>query len=214
MFLPHAKGRVDAPDANWYICMQLPLKRHPVFDSMLARIQARDSRAHILLIHEPFSFEDQIVVEKRLADHAADLSRIHFLPKAEHHILMALFTLTDVIVDSYKSGAGANTAPESLECGAPIVTLPDKMFMSRGVLGFYNNMGLTESVGLVARDPDQCDPSSFVSPFGPADTSSVSVFWSGQVCGHRCSCCHVEPRCQNSSAPQNYGQRAQNLPLR
>ena len=166
---------VPRTDANWYICTQLPAKRHAHHDHFIARIQARDPKAEIVLIEEQFTINGQKVLAKRLADAGADMSRISFLPKLSHHQLLAMYSLADVVIDSYFHGAGATTAPEMFETGAPIVTLPSSHMSSRWVMGFYKIMGSENGWGLVARDADECVlggalPSAWgsITPIGPA----------------------------------------------
>jgi hypothetical protein len=144
--LPHS-----AINARWYTCMHTAYKRHPAFDAILLQIQERDPSAHIILLQEPT--EHQQIVVRRFENIRADLSRIHFLPLLTHHFLMALYSLTDVVLDSVFHGGGT-TSREVLEVGGPIVTLPMHVCGSRPTLAYYKLMGGFDE--LVANSPAEC----------------------------------------------------------
>jgi predicted O-linked N-acetylglucosamine transferase (SPINDLY family) len=57
---------------------------------------------------------------------------------------MALYSLADVVLDSYHAG-GCTTTREALEVGALVVTLPAKYLGSRWSAAYYTIMGVTES---------------------------------------------------------------------
>jgi hypothetical protein len=143
-----------ATGERWYTCMQFTFKRSPQFDVMIASILSKDAGANVILLEEPFSTHDQAGLETRLKEAGADMSRIFFLKKQDHHVLLALYAISDVIIDSYIAGAGGNTALEAFEVGGILVSLPDKMQSSRNVLGFYNLMGFPDGLGLLAESPE------------------------------------------------------------
>ena len=62
-----------------------------------------------------------------------------------HHKLMALHTLSDVILDSYPAG-GCTTTRESLEVGGLVVTLPARYLGSRWTLAYYSIIGVWDPV--------------------------------------------------------------------
>ena len=70
------------------------------------------------------------------------------MPQQPHHRLLALYSLADVVLDSYYAG-GCTTTREALEVGALVVTLPAKYLGSRWSLAYYSIMGVTD---LVAKD--------------------------------------------------------------
>ena len=61
---------------------------------------------------------------------------------------MALYKLSDVILDSYYAG-GCTTTREALEIGALVVTLPAKYLGGRWSLAYYDIIGVMD---LVAKD--------------------------------------------------------------
>ena len=145
----------DVPAARrWYLCMQKPFKFSPAFDEMLAAVHAGDPDGLIVLHEVQFkgsgatSAHNKRRFVQRLRRAGVDLERLHFLKQQPHHRLMALYSLADVVLDSYYAG-GCTTTREALEVGALVVTLPAKYLGSRWSLAYYTIMGVTD---LVARD--------------------------------------------------------------
>ena len=98
--------------------MQKPFKRQPAFDSVLAAISRADPHARLLLHDvEPSQVEAKRHIIQRLELAGADLSRVHFLPVQPHHRLLALYALSDVVLDSLPA-SGCTTTREALEVGA------------------------------------------------------------------------------------------------
>ncbi len=135
---------------RWYTCMQKPFKRHPEFDSMVASVLARDPGGVVVMHGTPGNPEATQIMWDRLAAQGADMSRVHFIPPQPHHALMALYALSDVILDSYYAG-GCTTTREALELMAPVVTLPASHLGGRWSLAYYSIMGVMD---LVAKDKD------------------------------------------------------------
>jgi predicted O-linked N-acetylglucosamine transferase (SPINDLY family) len=135
--------------------MQKPFKRHPLFDKMLAGILEQDPRGVLLLHGTPGNPEAGKIMRTRLTKAGADMSRVHFLPPQPHHALMALYALSDVVLDSYYAG-GCTTTREALEVGAPVVTLPAKYLGGRWSLAYYQIMGMAaRGQWLVARNKQE-----------------------------------------------------------
>lgn len=140
--------------AHWYLCMQKPHKLSPAFDSMLAGVLVADPQG-VIVLHEvqfkgsgPVSKHNKRIYTERLRQAGVDLTRVHFMPAQPHHRLMALYSLSDVVLDSYHAG-GCTTTREALEVGALVVTLPAQYLGSRWSLAYYTLMGCTD---LVASD--------------------------------------------------------------
>lgn len=142
-------GHVPA-EGHWYVCMQKPFKRFPELDALLVRLLAANPAGRLLL-HEATHETNQRVLAARLHAAGADMSRVHFLPEQPHHRLLALYRLSDAVLDSYSAG-GCTTTREALALGAPVVTLPAKLLGGRWSLAYYSIMGVGE---LVARDEDE-----------------------------------------------------------
>jgi len=84
----------------------------------------------------------------RLKKVGIPMDRVHFIPAQPHHRLMALYKISDVILDSYMAG-GCTTTREALEIGSVIVTLPAKYLGGRWSLAYYSIMGVLD---VVAKD--------------------------------------------------------------
>lgn len=131
-------------NCNWYTCMQVPFKLHPEFDELIFGILINDPSGHIILRKTEMDDNHQIFLN-RFQKIGCDLKRIHFLPHLEHHKLMALYKLSDVILDSYYAG-GCTTTREALEVGAPVVTLPAKYLGGRWSYAYYNIIGINDLI--------------------------------------------------------------------
>ena len=136
---------------RWYVCMQKPFKFTPAFDRMLAAVHARDPEG-VLLLHEiqhkgkhEVSEHNKRMYTERLRRAGVDLARVAFVPLQPHHRLMALYSLADVVLDSYHAG-GCTTTREALELGALVVTLPARYLGSRWSQAYYRIMGVTDLI--------------------------------------------------------------------
>ena len=129
---------------NWYTCMQKPFKRHPEFDYILCEIIRRDPNGRLFL-HDSENDENLLIMKNRLKKYNIDMTRVHFIPCQPHHILMALYKLSNVILDSYYAG-GCTTTREALEIGIPVVTLPSKYLGGRWSLAYYQIIGVLDLV--------------------------------------------------------------------
>ena len=69
-----------------------------------------------------------------------DMKRVHFLGAQPHHRLLALYALSDVILDSYPAG-GCTTTREVLAIGKALVTLPARLLGGRWSYAYYQIMG-------------------------------------------------------------------------
>tara|TARA_B100000963_G_C22631981_1_gene675410 strand:+ start:2315 stop:4180 length:1866 start_codon:yes stop_codon:yes gene_type:complete len=131
-------------DGNWYTCMQKPFKRHPEFYQMLALILEKDKNGRLLL-HDSDNDEIKEIVNNRLKNVNIDINRVHFIPCQKHNKLMALYNLSDVVLDSYHAG-GCTTTREVLELGIPVVTLPAKYLGGRWSLAYYNIINVDDMI--------------------------------------------------------------------
>jgi len=68
------------------------------------------------------------------------MKRVHFLGAQPHHRLLALYALSDVILDSYPAG-GCTTTREVLAIGKALVTLPARLLGGRWSYAYYQIMG-------------------------------------------------------------------------
>ncbi|EJK68713.1 hypothetical protein THAOC_10083, partial [Thalassiosira oceanica] len=132
--------------ATLYLCMQKPHKYSPAFDGMLAGVHRADPNA-ILVLHrvDQDGEHNHARFTDRLVRAGVDLDRVAFLPTQPHSLLMALYSLADVVLDSYHAG-GCTTTREAFEVGALVVTLPAQYLGSRWSLAYYSIMGVTDLV--------------------------------------------------------------------
>uniref|UniRef100_A0A7S2DQ81 O-GlcNAc transferase C-terminal domain-containing protein n=1 Tax=Haptolina brevifila TaxID=156173 RepID=A0A7S2DQ81_9EUKA len=140
----------DVPaHGHWYVCMQKPFKRHPQFDEMLAAVLRDDPLGRLLLHAVELPLNGQIM-RHRLERLNVDMSRVHFLPVQPHYRLMALYSISDVNLDSYPAG-GCTTTREAFQVGSAVVTLPAQYLGSRWSTAYYTIMGMED---LIAHDAD------------------------------------------------------------
>lgn len=133
-------------NSNWYFCSQATFKLNYNFDSIIKRIIEKDSNAEFIMIHvdkELFKMKELFI--KRLENNNINLNKIHFIKKMPHHIMMAMYNVTDVALDSFFFG-GDTTTREAFEIGTPIVTLPHKYLGSRWTFAYYNHIGILDLI--------------------------------------------------------------------
>jgi hypothetical protein len=136
-------------DGNWYLCMQKPFKLHPIFYESLVKILEKDPKARILL-HKENNRDNHEICLQYFRDLSGHLSRVHWIPCLEHHRLMSLYKLSNVVLDSYYAG-GCTTSREAMEIGKVIITKPEKYLGGRWTYAYYNKIGIND---FIARDYD------------------------------------------------------------
>tara|TARA_B110000008_G_C16971686_1_gene564193 strand:+ start:892 stop:2754 length:1863 start_codon:yes stop_codon:yes gene_type:complete len=135
----------DIPKSgHWYLCMQKSFKRHPEFDFIVKDIMVKDPEARIILHNGANQSINKIILD-RYKQLNIDLDRIHLIEAQPHHKLMALYVLSDIILDSYYAG-GCTTTREALEVGGLVVTLPTNYLGGRWSLAYYKIMGVMDLV--------------------------------------------------------------------
>ncbi len=132
-------------EGNIYLCPQSLFKFHPDFDLAIREILHRDPDAWLVLIasKEPYWVELLQARWSKLADFRAN--RVIFLPRLEEQRFIALFTLADVVLDTFHF-AGGKTSAEAIMLGAPLVTLPGAFLRSRITLACYRLIGVMDLV--------------------------------------------------------------------
>lgn len=143
------------PTAKWYFCAQPSFKYHMTFDKILGDIQKRDPNAVLILMelddpnHPELRHLHPKITSRLKKVGSVDLSRVAFVPRMSHYRLMAMYKLSDVILDSVYFG-GDTTTREAFEVGAPIVTLPGKTLGQRWTQAYYRVLGILD---FIAKDP-------------------------------------------------------------
>ena len=101
----------------------------------------RDDPLGRVILHASESGDTHEIFTNRLARvPGCDASRIHFLSALPHHRLLALYSLSDVILDSYPAG-GCTTTREVLAVGKALVTLPACLLGRRWSYIYYPIIG-------------------------------------------------------------------------
>ena len=125
---------------RWYTCMQKPHKFMPEMDPLLCNVLREDPNG-ILILHLPDKSEKMLQDFQRRLDNArCDRSRIYFLPALPHHMLLALYQVSTLILDSYPAG-GCTTTREALELSKVVVTLPARLLGGRWSYAYYKMLG-------------------------------------------------------------------------
>jgi len=136
-------------ESNWYFCSQATFKLNYNFDSIIVNIMKKDSNAEIILISvDAELYEMKNLFIKRLKNKNIDFNRIHFINKMSHDVMMGMYNVIDVALDSFFFG-GDTTTREAFEIGVPVVTLPHKYLGCRWTYAYYNHIGVLD---LIAKD--------------------------------------------------------------
>lgn len=128
----------DTDAIHWYTCMQKPHKFMPEMDPLLCSVLKEDPDG-ILILHKPDTAKILKSFERRLEAAECDMDRVYFIPVLPHHQLMALYTVSTLILDSYPAG-GCTTTREALELSKVVVTLPARLLGGRWSYAYYQIM--------------------------------------------------------------------------
>ena len=133
------------PGQHLYVCPQNLRKFHPDFDPFLAGILETDPAGVVAVVEDRDACVAPLLRGRFARTIPEVLDRVHFLPYTDY---LGVVSEADVVLDSLYFGGGTTTL-EALSFGKPIVTLPWRYSMGRGVLGCYRRMGIA---GFVAQD--------------------------------------------------------------
>jgi predicted O-linked N-acetylglucosamine transferase (SPINDLY family) len=106
---------------TWYTCMQKPHKFMPKTDNLLCGILRKDPDGQIILYAAKLPMVKESLFAQ-LYNVGCDLENIHFLPHQPHHTLLALYMVSNIMLDSYPA-SGCTTTFEILELGKAVITL-------------------------------------------------------------------------------------------
>jgi len=130
---------VPDDDSNWYLCMQKPFKLQPEFDAIICGILEADPHARLIL-HEPSNeYSTNILLNRFQQIQDCDIKRIHFIPVQPHSKLLALYSMSDIVLDSFPM-SGCTTTREVLQLSKIVMTLPSTLLGSRWSKGYYTIM--------------------------------------------------------------------------
>jgi len=138
----------DLPQSSrWYICATTPIKMHPKFDAVLAKILVEDPEAILVLLRG--SWLPARVVEQRIrAAVGCAADRVHVLPSLAIEHAHALLELADAVLDAWPLG-GMSSSFAAIHAGIPTVTLPTDVPFGRWLASMYEAIGV---IDLVAQD--------------------------------------------------------------
>jgi predicted O-linked N-acetylglucosamine transferase (SPINDLY family) len=119
--------------------MQKPHKVVPEIDELLCNILQSDPEGRVIL-HEPNTPYLVKSFVQRLRVTGCDMSRIHFLPVQPHYLLLALYAVSTLILDSYPAG-GCTTTREALMLEKAVATLPSSFLGGRLSYADYQILG-------------------------------------------------------------------------
>lgn len=136
------------PERPFYLCPQNPLKIHPDFDDLLARLLEREPRAQLAVIAGSDERWSDLLQQRWRKTMGPRAESIRIFPRQSYQGYFNLVSLADAVLDTLHF-SGGNTSFEILATGTPIVTLPGKPARSRFTHGCYQLMGVDDCI---ARD--------------------------------------------------------------
>lgn len=126
----------ESDTVHWYCNMQKPHKTFPSGDPLLCGVLQQDPDG-VLILHKPDTDKILNSFERRLKTAGCDLDRIYWMPALPHHQLLALYSVSTLILDSYPAG-GCTTTRETLELSKVVVTLPARLLGGRWSDAYYH----------------------------------------------------------------------------
>jgi protein O-GlcNAc transferase len=137
---------------NIYLCPHILYKMHPDYDQVLAEILETDPNGIIVLLARPALKRIQNSLLERFESVFPQLmERIWFMPMMEQEDLWGLMRNADVILDPFYFGGGT-TSFEALSFDIPIVTWPGERLHGRITYGYYQKMGVLDTVAMSKED--------------------------------------------------------------
>ncbi|MFN7783628.1 MAG: hypothetical protein ACK5PG_12940 [Lysobacterales bacterium] len=140
------RAELGLPDSGrLYLAPHSPVKLHPAFDHLTARILAADHAATVVM------FEDQTPalserIRQRLSRAGIDTERqILWLPWAAPEHFRAVMRACDVLLDT-PGFSGGNTSLDAIAQGLPLVTLPGASMRSRQSAAMLGACGCEELI--------------------------------------------------------------------
>ncbi len=133
-----------AAEERVYLCVQNLNKYHHDFDPILGEILRRDSHGQLLIKANQPALDN--LLRQRLQQTMPEvMPRIKFLPNLSYPDYLNLMAVADVLLDT-PHYTGGTTAHESFAVGTPMVTWPGQFMRGRMTYGFYQKMGVLDTV--------------------------------------------------------------------
>ncbi len=134
-----------------YLAPHSPVKLHPAFDDLVARIIAADPAATVVMFEDNAPALTQRL-RQRMAQAGVDPDRrVRWLPRATPEHFRAVSRACDVLLDS-PGFSGGNTSLDAIAQGLPLVTLPGASMRSRQSAAMLRACGCAELIADSAED--------------------------------------------------------------
>lgn len=142
------------PDRPVYLAPHSPVKLHPQFDRLLARIAATDRRACIVLFEDgapALSARARVRLRRCFDAHGMDVDEhLVWLPRTAPERFRAVLRASHIMLDT-PGFSGGNTSLDALAQGLPLVALPGARMRSRQSAAMLRRCGVDE---LIASSPE------------------------------------------------------------
>jgi CRISPR-associated protein Csy1 len=142
----HPRHLLGLPESGrLYLAPHAPVKLHPAFDDLIARIVGADPSATVVM------FEDSAPalterLRRRLASSGVDPARhVRWLPWATPEHFRAVIRACDVLLDS-PGFSGGNTSLDAIAQGLPLIALPGLSMRSRQSAAMLRACGCAELI--------------------------------------------------------------------
>lgn len=140
------RAQLGLPESGrLYLAPHSPVKLHPAFDALIARIVAADPAAAIVMFEDNAPALTQRL-RQRMAQAGVDPDRhVRWLPRATPEQFRAVMRACDVLLDS-PGFSGGNTSLDAIAQGLPLVTLPGASMRSRQSAAMLRACGCAELI--------------------------------------------------------------------
>jgi predicted O-linked N-acetylglucosamine transferase (SPINDLY family) len=137
------------PDRTIYLAPHSPVKLHPDFDALLARVAAGDRQASIVMFEDgapALSARLQTRLRHCFEAHGVDPGKhLVWLPRATPERFRAVLRASHVLLDT-PGFSGGNTSLDAIAQSLPLVTLPGGQMRSRQSAAMLRHCGVAELV--------------------------------------------------------------------
>lgn len=141
-----------AADDHVYLCQQNVRKYHPEFDVALAAILRADPRGFIGIIVDEYPAITEMLRRRLNSSMPEQMDRVRFLDRLDREAYLDLVASSDVVLDTFHYGGGANTVLDTVACATPMVTWAGPLQRGRWASAVNRQLGLDR---LVAETQEQ-----------------------------------------------------------
>jgi predicted O-linked N-acetylglucosamine transferase (SPINDLY family) len=130
---------------NIYGCIQICIKIHPTFVSMLDKILNRDENGVIVILSAEKDTKEDEFLKKYINKKIKQNNRIYFIYQAPFIEYINNVKNCDIILDYHPFG-GLNSTIEAFLLGKICITLPGSRISGKFTQGLYTKMGINEFI--------------------------------------------------------------------